>query len=243
MVDRSSGYATGSGNWADTRVGLINPDSDPVNVTSNLFSVGELNTGDALSLGAFVNWAATQYSAQNSGLVIWDHGDGLDGVAWDYNTPNYDHFSIRELGAAIDNSGVHFDFIGFDACLMAMTEVVYDLADNADYIVASQDLEPGNGWAYDDWLKNPITSLSASEIVSGIVTTFAAEYGTMKGIALSAMDTRAMTGLATALNDFAAEVTDGADVLATSGDLNLLTSAAQTAYEFGGGKDEYIDLR
>ena len=148
--------------------------------------------------------------------------------------------TMKELGGVIDASQVHFDFIGFDACLMAMTEITYDLADDADYIVASQDLEPGNGWAYDNWLSSITVTSTTEQIVNSIVTTYAAEYPSMKGITLSSVDTTKVTTLIDALNVFTAEALDPS--LAAS-DLQLLTSAAQTATEYPPReKYEYIDL-
>lgn len=37
-------------------------------------------------------------------------------------------------------------FIGFDACLMASVETALTVAPFADYMIASQDAEPGDGW-------------------------------------------------------------------------------------------------
>lgn len=51
------------------------------------------------------------------------------------------------------------DLLGFDACLMNMVEVCYQIQDFCDYIVGSQEKEPGDGWPYDEILaelvKNP----------------------------------------------------------------------------------------
>jgi hypothetical protein len=44
------------------------------------------------------------------------------------------------------------DIIGFDACLMSMVETAYAFKDVSRYLVASEELEPGLGWKYDDWL-------------------------------------------------------------------------------------------
>lgn len=265
MADRSPGYSTASGNWTDTRIGAIKYDASTV-VVSPLNPVGELNTGDPGTLAKFVSWAtgegwadyvatsgswgaAGQYAADNYGLVIWNHGSGLDGIAWDY-TSN-DHLTMPELSTAIDNSGVHFDFIGFDACLMSMAEIVYDLSDNADFIIGSQDLEPGNGWAYDDWLRSidnqlaasPNAGVTAADMSSGIVNTFAAEYPTMKGIALSAVESAEMPTLINALSAFTSKVVGPTgSALASSNDIQIMTTAAQFALEFGSGKDEFIDL-
>ena len=41
-----------------------------------------------------------------------------------------------------------FEFIGFDACLMASVEAASVLSEHADYMVASEETEPGYGWNY-----------------------------------------------------------------------------------------------
>lgn len=40
------------------------------------------------------------------------------------------------------------EWIGFDACLMSSLEVASVLAPYADYMIASQETEPGWGWNY-----------------------------------------------------------------------------------------------
>ena len=48
----------------------------------------------------------------------------------------------REAGRAID-------LVGFDACLMNMVEIAHQLRGTTDFIVGSEDIEPGDGWPYD----------------------------------------------------------------------------------------------
>lgn len=44
------------------------------------------------------------------------------------------------------------DLIGFDTCLMATVDVARTFSDIGKYLVASEELEPGNGWLYSGWL-------------------------------------------------------------------------------------------
>src|SRR5579872_3463975 len=46
------------------------------------------------------------------------------------------------------NLGKNIDLLGMDACLMAMLEIGYQVKNNVDYFVGSQQTEPGLGWAY-----------------------------------------------------------------------------------------------
>ncbi len=55
-----------------------------------------------------------------------------------------------EIGKRI---GQKLDFIGMDACLMASVEVAYQLRKNVAYMVASEELVPGQSWPYDPIFK------------------------------------------------------------------------------------------
>ena len=50
-------------------------------------------------------------------------------------------------------AGGKIDVLGFDACLMAMVETAYAMRPYARVMVGSEDLEPGEGWRYDDWVR------------------------------------------------------------------------------------------
>src|ERR1700681_4764617 len=52
----------------------------------------------------------------------------------------------RALGEMKKLLGRPLDIIGFDACLMAMLEVNYQIMATARYAVGSEEEEPGNGW-------------------------------------------------------------------------------------------------
>lgn len=55
------------------------------------------------------------------------------------------------------------DVIGFDACLMSMVETAYAMRKGAKTMVGSEELEPGLGWRYDDWL----TALTMNPTMDG----------------------------------------------------------------------------
>lgn len=127
------------------------------------------------TLQEFIAWGANAYPADRYGLILWDHGGGvLYGYGMDENFPG-DRLYIPNIASAIENAGVHFDFVGFDACLMGCLECAYSLKDCADYMVASEESEAGIGWFYTDWLsfigENPYASMEeiGREMVDGLV--------------------------------------------------------------------------
>ena len=108
--------------------------------------------GAAATLADFLTWGIRNYPAEHMGLILWDHGGGsITGVCFD-ELNRRDSLYLRELDTALNQAyGVmwdKFDFIGFDACLMCTLETANVMATYADYMVASQESEPGNGWEY-----------------------------------------------------------------------------------------------
>ncbi len=90
------------------------------------------------------------------------------------------------------------DIIGMDACLMAMLEVAYQIKDYGNYLVSSQNLEPGRGWNYGAFLKNISSTpelFPPLKIAQNIVDTYAQYYSgrysfyTLSVIDLSGIDT------------------------------------------------------
>lgn len=115
-------------------------------------ALGLKDMADPNTLSDFISYSAKRFPADRYALILWDHGGGaLDGFAVD---ENFDRIPMKiyELSKALDDGGVFFDFIGFDACLMSTIEVGLVLDDYADYMIASEETEPAGGWYYTDWL-------------------------------------------------------------------------------------------
>ena len=115
-------------------------------------SVDAADMGNPATLSDFLTWGLKNYPADHMGVILWDHGGGsISGVCFDEKN-DYDSLSLRELGSALaglnDFLWEKFDFVGFDACLMGTLEMANVLASYADYMVASQETEPGSGWEY-----------------------------------------------------------------------------------------------
>jgi len=82
--------------------------------------------------------------------VFWDHGGGsLTGVCLDEQHGG--SLTLPEIDEALSKAGTRMDVVGFDTCLMATLENAQMMARHADYLVASEETEPGGGWAWDAW--------------------------------------------------------------------------------------------
>ncbi|HER25241.1 MAG TPA: hypothetical protein ENO17_09355 [Candidatus Atribacteria bacterium] len=203
----NQGYADdiSNGNWTATRRYYITQDFDPVQINSQLKSdLGELNMGDPQTLIDFTDWAMINYPAKKYLLVIWNHGGGFRSlnltkdIAWD-DTNGGDKITMTELEYALSEIsaqiGGNIDIVGMDACLMAMTEVAYQIKDYADILVTSEENVPVDGWPYDTILAQLVSSplISSDQLAADIVDKYISSYSygnvTLSAIDLSYMDT------------------------------------------------------
>lgn len=100
----------------------------------------------------FLNWARDAYPADRRMLVMWDHGGGF-GLGYGADVLNeregdYPMLLVSEMAEAIEQSGMKFDVIGFDACLMQDIEIAVAFEPYADWYIASEEVEGGYGWPY-----------------------------------------------------------------------------------------------
>ncbi len=110
-----------------------------------------LNMGDPDTLTFFLRYCLENYPAQEYALILWDHGMGpLGGICAD-ELFDLDSLSLIELSDALKNASLpkKLSWIGFDACLMSSAEVAFSMEPYADYMIASQNVEPATGWNYD----------------------------------------------------------------------------------------------
>lgn len=111
------------------------------------------NMGAQETLADFLSYCYEYHPAENSMVVLWNHGGGvLGGVAYD-EIYGLDSLSMKELQNAFvssfpDVTAPVFDIIGFDACLMANIDTAHIVSPYASYMIGSQEWEPGNGWDY-----------------------------------------------------------------------------------------------
>ncbi len=236
QIDRIPGYDSSNGNWTTTRRYYVTQDLngyDSTVVSTLLSDLGEQNMGNPATLIDFVTWAQTNYPADYYLLVLWDHGDGwksrsaagfqkgmvaeiekkepVKGVCYD-DTDN-DYLTTPDLGTALNTitgGGVTpVDVVGFDACLMAMLEIDYEISPHALYRVGAEETEPGDGWDYETTMNWLITNPASTpdQVASRIVTDYMNFYGTGGVETQSAVDLSQVSPLAAAVNTLASDLT------------------------------------
>ncbi len=110
------------------------------------------NMGEAKTLRDFVNYSLKQADASQYSLILWSHGAGpVEGFGTDEHF-DQDGLNLEELNKALDNT-IKFENIIFDACLMGSLETAFILKDNANFMMASSELSPGEGLNYKAYLE------------------------------------------------------------------------------------------
>ncbi|NLC28919.1 MAG: hypothetical protein GX773_00530, partial [Chloroflexi bacterium] len=194
QFDRYRGGYSGDGNWDTTRRYLVTYDDDLNHIGSELIKdIGEVNMGEASTLVDFVSWASRAYPADNHVLIMSDHGMGWPGGWSDPAPKQRDNSSSAPLTNAMQDDFLYlnemedalrqiqsttdidkFELIGLDACLMSQMEVYAALAPYTRYAVASEETEPGVGWAYSAFLSllvyNP--DISTADLATNIVDSY-----------------------------------------------------------------------
>ena len=165
------------------------------------------NMGTESTLTSFLNWGVKAYPADKYIVVLWDHGGGINsGIGSDELTESTIAVNqiTNSLSTVATTNNVKFQIVGFDACLMATAEVASAFpASLADYMVASQDVEPGPGWSYTPFLAyvtaNP--TANGAQVGTVIADSYLAKM-TDEAVTLSVVELSKMPAVITATKAF-----------------------------------------
>ena len=201
------------------RYEICEPDATGAKHRKVIQRLDERNTGDPRTLVNFLDWGLRRFVATNRVVVVWGHGTGFRtprrDIAEDDSAPNGSKasLSIPDLARALRNSGIGPDgqfgkirVLGFDACLMAMLEIAHHLRDQVEFLVGSQELEPGQGWPYERVLAHLKGKPKARALAEAIVIEYKKSYDTSgeTGITQSAIETAKTPAVVRALHDLGA---------------------------------------
>ncbi len=129
----------------------------------------------ASTLSSFIKYCSKNFPASRNMLILWDHGSGsVSGYGYDEKNARAGSMSLKVLNEALQDAGTSFDFIGYDACLMGTIETALTMAPYADYLIASEETEPGVGWYYTNWLTalSQNSSIPTTELGKKIIDDF-----------------------------------------------------------------------
>ena len=216
---------------------------------------GELDMGDPQNLVRFVDYAAQRYPAQHYGVILWNYGGGWrDGetprygknfhtsrnICWDASSGNSITLpELRESFAAISAGlGQNVDLVGFDASLMGMMEVAFELKDSCRIMASSEEDEPETGWPYNRILKAiyQAPDKAAANLGEIICNAYLAEYAEGSGVTFSVLNLEKAEEVFPTLNNLALKLQTVAEPTQT-----YLGQLASQAYHFF--DRDFLDLR
>lgn len=172
----------------------------------------ELDMGNGDTLRDFLIWASDEFPAKRKILIIWNHGSGWEKVAEDGSSfltvPEINN-SIREYREITNESP--FTLIGFDACLMGMFEIMYELKNHAEMIHGSEAYEPLEGWTYNNLLYKLKKNLNNEDLAYHVVNDYTESYRngsvyTSYSVTSSVVSTDSLDNLWNELDNFSTEV-------------------------------------
>lgn len=199
------------------------------------------NMANPSTLADFMAYGIKAYPADKYDLILWDHGGGsVMGFASD-ELYSGSMMRLNKLQKAFEAVDAHFEFIGFDACLMGTVETAYMLAPYADYLIASEEMEPGDGWFYTNWIdllfNDPKTS--AVELGKQIIDDFASTNDSSGDLyTLSIIDLNKISPVYDALMEFAGSSSDALQ----NKQYKTISRARSNARDFGNGNYEQVDI-
>ena len=198
---------------------------------------------DPDTLVSFIEWSVNNFPANRYELILWDHGGGsVSGYGYDLKYPNLGSMGLAKIDKALTEAGVSFDFIGFDACLMANTETALMLSEHADYLIASEESEPGIGWYYTEWLtalsnNTSIPTVELGKIIADSFVTRCKKDTPSQSATLSVIDLAEMQDIIPAkLTAFSKSTNE----MINSSQYKTVANARGKAKEFA--RQNYVDL-
>ena len=172
----------------------------------------ELDMGSGETLKDFLKWASVYHPAKKKILVIWNHGSGWEKVAEDKNN----HLIVPEIRESIEEyreetGDPPLTLIGFDACLMGMFEIAYELREQTEMVHGSEAYEPLEGWTYNHLLYKLNKETTNSELAFHVVNDYVESYRngsvfTGYSVTSAVVDARKMDMLWNDLDNFSEEL-------------------------------------
>ncbi len=205
--------------------------------------------GSPESLKEFLTYGLTNYPADRTIVVLWNHGAGSEGGVCFDETANDDSLTVVEINQVLESleksvPDYHIDIFGCDACMMATYEMAAMLSHyNIDYYVASEELEPGTGWFYTAWLEalKDDPAMSNEDVCGNIIESFM-EAGLQNGpndyLTLSTVKLSEMGALESSMEQFASVMTSQIQ----GGNLSAVRRGRSRMYTFGSFADGSWDM-
>jgi hypothetical protein len=259
MMDVGPSGSQLQGKWTGARTFYVTKDMTPDYVKSPVIAQHGNNVDMSAPevLTKFIVDTMNKFPAENTALILNNHGGGLVGAMSD--DTDGDIMSIPNLHKAFADAekitGKKLDIIGFDACLMAEAEVAHEFKNDAKILLASEETEGGPGWIYNEMLGKG--KEAAAQSIAGAIQQLQTALGQRITVGVedfakivvkqneahqrdiptfSATDLTKMDALTKSVDAFA-------QTIIASGEKSAIKTAFKQGDKYGGGYNPYKDLR
>lgn len=239
--------------WSGCKTFYITQDKDLREINSPMveFHGNAFDMSNPKNLTKFIVDTMKKFPSDHVALILNDHGGGFTGALADDS--DGDFMSLPKIGKALADAeeitGKKIDIVGFDACLMAETEVAHELKDNAKILLASEESEGGPGWTYNEMLdKSKVLNSALGQLQESLkqrIDVSPEEFAkiVVKGNedyqqyipTFSATDLTRMDSLTQATNEFA-------KAIIASDEKAAIKDAISGSENYGGGYEPYSNL-
>ncbi len=173
----------------------------------------EVVSSDSTVMLAALRFVVERNPADEYALILWSHGSGWipatspsstaqssaprrtigidNGSNSTSNTGQ--QMEIHTLRGVLEELGVKWKYILFDACFMQCVEVAYELRDLTEWVIGTPAETPANGAAYDKMMPS---FFSASTYAADITKEYFQEYCDTYGLIISAVRCERLEALA-----------------------------------------------
>ncbi len=223
-----------------------------------LADMGEVDMAAEETLVNFAKWVLDVFPAKYYLLILWNHGGGfkktktfVKDLLWDDHPVAGHWMDIPTLASALDNItsylGRSLDIVGFDACLMNMVEIAYEIKDKGLFMVGSENIEDEDGWPYDlflSWLvENPTATPHdlAQKIVEFYISYYTYSSSAILGMTLSAINLSYLDNVVQNLNILSEKLIDAISQNSTIGEI-LSNQISKDVQRFDDGCELGISL-
>jgi hypothetical protein len=136
--------------------------------------LGEVNMGNYTTLSDFVSYCKFNFPSDRYMLTLYNHGGAWQGACWD--DTDDDHLQLDEIQKSLSVcDGV--DIISFSACEMGCIEGAYEIRDNVEVYIGSEEMHGfGLYWLQIPGLINAQATDSTKDIGEAIIGLFEEMY-------------------------------------------------------------------
>ena len=166
----------------------VRPSSSEIVDSRILRTYPDENSGSGETLTRFLNWAYPRYASEKNILILWSHGSGwardsmetrwiIEDSTAESNIKVYN----GELREALERHNQRYDIIILDACFSGQIEMIGEIKEFADFVMASPETFPARGYPWIEIIPKWESGFSSFQVAELLASEFKKAYS-MGGI-------------------------------------------------------------